>query len=267
METIWGERRFLVPGIVFLSWLTLLAALSGGLARLAENGQSGAAVALAAVVAGGIAGYPLGLILHTPWAWLFRTVLGDYAHFMDFGQFARDFVALRPPANGVRGLTDFQEECQRAIDSDKRTHGRQFLGPDRQERQRQFFGFLYERLAPEATTRKAKGRWETFQTIGGMMSAIVAASLTYVVILAIEHDVTWRDERWPFIALALSGVSILVLLFQHARTIAYQAAEIDEQWSRLLLSMLRRNPAMLDMAVVDEKVASRLAGSSDSNMM
>ena len=61
--------------------------------------------------------------------------------------------------------------------------------------------------------------------------------------------------------MVVSGIGILWLLFQHASTVAHQAAEIDEQWSRLFLAALRRHPGLLDVAAVDEKVAARLARS------
>ncbi len=95
------------------------------------------------------------------------------------------------------------------------------------------------------------------------MFAILAASLTSVgAVRMMRHDVAWWDERRVLIAVAVSGIGILWLLFQHATTIARQAAEIDEQWSRLFLALLRSHPGALDMAALHERAAARLAGNA-----
>jgi hypothetical protein len=237
-STIWGERRFFVPGVVFLGVLGILLALSGAFAGIAGDGQPAALVGIAAVLGGGLAGYPLGIALYIPFGLVWRYVIGDYNHFIPCTDFCQNFLeATTDDPQSLTSVNPFRAQARQGL-------------TDRQAAKR-FTGFMYERFAPDAVHIPVRGRWETVHTIGGMVSAVVfGMGLSPLVVLSVQHSTPWWAQNGTRAGtLALAAVAT-TLLISHFVIIAREAGAIERQWQVWLLDVLRRRPQVLDAAAL-----------------
>jgi hypothetical protein len=237
MDAIWGQRRFFVPGVVFLAVLAIAAALSGSFAGFhMEEGQAGLA-AIAAVVAGGVAGYPLGLILYIPFAFLFRAI-GGYGHFVHFKEFCASF--LTATESSADSLGAVRALCQEGLGDAKRAE--------------KFYESFYERFVPERVDRPARGRWETFHTSGGMISAIIfGSSLSPLFVAVTDHETPWWDDRGILASMVSIAIVVIGLLGWHALILAREAAATEKQWADRWLDVIRRRPDILEAAALDKE--------------
>jgi hypothetical protein len=238
MEAIWGQRRFFVPGVVFLAVLAMPLALSGTFAEFqVEEGQAGLA-AIAVVIAGGIAGYPLGLILYIPFAFFFRWPIGGYGRFLDFRKFCAHFLTATESAPA--SLETFRTRCQEGLDD-----------PNRAER---FYASFYDRFVPDRVDRSARGRWETMHTIGGMIFAIIfGLGLSPLVVAVTPHKTPWWDDVGILASVVSIGAVVVVLLTTHAILIARDAADMERQWAVWWLDLVRRRPQILQATALGDE--------------
>lgn len=241
MDAIGGQRRFLVPGTVFLVVLALLLALSGTFAELDIEGDQAGFLSIAAVLAGGIAGYPLGLILYIPFGLVWRYPIGDYNHFIPSQELCRKFLALteqHPEASTALGA--FRTQARKGVDDPGTA--------------RRFMGFLYERYTPEAADRPPRGRWETMHTMGGMWSAIFfGVGLSPLAVLAAEHGTPWWDDTALLIGVAVAAFLVLSFLAIHFVIIGREAGKMETQWAEWWLDLVRRRPEILEAAPVGDR--------------
>jgi len=246
-RTIWGERRFFVPGVVMLAVLAVALALSGSFNKFEKSDTEIGIAAIAAIAAGGLAGYPLGIILYAPFALLFR-LMGSYNHYVDYYQLCDELIRICQ-AGGVR----FES---------LRARSREALGDPNAERT--LLGYLYERLAPNAVRWPAEGRWETYHTIGGMIVAIVLGFIISIpVVLVVPHGDPWWDQRNVLLSVSLITTVVLAALLLHTIVIAREAAAMQRQWFRLLFDLLQRKPELADVVALSERFdASNLVGGS-----
>ncbi len=238
MDAIWGQRRFFVPGVVFLAVVALAVALSGTFAELqVGEGQAGLA-AIAVVIAGGIAGYPLGLILYIPFALVFRWPMGGYDRFLHFRRFCTDFLAATEAS--VASLGTFRTGCKEALDDSKRAE--------------RFYASFYERFVPDRVDRLARGRWETMHTVGGMVVAITfGLGLSPLVVAVTPHGTPWWDDVGIRASVSSAAAIVVVLLALHAILIARDAADVERQWAVWWLDLVRRRPQILQAAALGDE--------------
>ncbi len=241
MDTIWGERRFLVPGIVFLAVLVLLYGLSGTFRGADGNAQELAFAAIAAVLAGGLAGYPLGLVLYIPVALVWRCIIGDYNRFVPYDKLCTQFLAdTAENEQSGTALSCFRDRASKGVEDPE-------IG-------NRFWGFMYERFGPMAADRPARGRWETMHTAGGMISAIAfSIPLSTLAILPVRHDVPWWDQFSVALSVGVIAAVVIFLLLVHARIIAKEAATIEEQWYQFMIDVVRRRPEILEAAALRDE--------------
>lgn len=242
---LWGQRRYLVPGLVFLGVTATLFAISGVFRDLNASDTQVGVGAIAAVVASGLVGWPLGLTLNIPFDLLFR-LFGNYDRFTHYDTFCEEFRHLTARRLSPAGLDDFKALCPEARDRNG---------------ERRFFGFLFERFAPDAVRGPSQGRWETFHTIGGMISAILFAFLfSRIAIPMLPHDQPWWTV--PGVRRAALGIGLLVVLCLLVRAwiIANEAGDMQSRWGRYFLAHVRRSPEILNIAAVDnQSVTARMA--------
>lgn len=134
--------------------------LSDGFKGLGEN-DAKAFAAIAAVVAAGISGYPLGLMLYAPFDLIFRR-FGYYGRYYDNEGNCKNFAAIlrdavRRPDSPARALRKLAQDAAK-----NRGQATQFMTS------------LYRRFAPASVKQPARGRWERFNTAGGFLVAIAA---------------------------------------------------------------------------------------------
>lgn len=240
-RTIWGERRFFVPGIVMLTILAITAALSGCFGELEQSETEAGLAAIAAIAAGGLAGYPLGVILYAPFAFFFR-LAGNYNRYVDYHRLCGE----------LHSICSVEKVCSGGHLESLRARSLAALGHS--DAERILLGYLYERFAPDAVRGPSRGRWETYHTIGGMVIAIVFALVVSVpVVLVAPHRTPWWDHGPVLMALTLMSAFVLLLLVVHANAIAKEAAAMETQWSDLLLDLVRSNPELMEIAPVNER--------------
>ncbi len=238
MQGIWNERRFLFSGIVFLTVSSLMLLLSGGFEGLGET-DAKAFAAIAAVVAAGISGYPLGLILYAPFDLIFR-FWGYYGLYYKNKENCSKFAdiledAAQRPNSPARALRGFAEAAAK-----DRTQATQFITS------------FYRRFAAEAVKRPARTRWERFNTAGGFLVAIVAGiGLSPLVVLAVDGADPWWDDSFLLRAVSYVALFILLILVGHMHVIALEAVRIDMVWLDDWFDAVERRPEILEMAGLD----------------